>query len=73
MTRVVSILGGERELGKKIQKPIDFDPLIRKGMPQAALYHVKKNFDLSDETLASHYRCEPSYCCEKASCLAKTE
>jgi len=53
MTRVVSILGGERELGKKIQKPIDFDPLIRKGMPQAALYHVKKTFDLSDETLAS--------------------
>lgn len=53
MTRVVSILGGERELGKKIQKPIDFDPLIRKGMPQATLYHVKKTFDLSDETLAS--------------------
>ena len=53
MTRVVSILGGERELGKKIKKPIDFDQLIRKGMPQAALYHVKKTFDLSDETLAS--------------------
>jgi putative toxin-antitoxin system antitoxin component (TIGR02293 family) len=53
MTRVVSILGGERELGKKIQKPIDFDLLIRKGMPQAALYHVKRTFHLSDETLAS--------------------
>jgi putative toxin-antitoxin system antitoxin component (TIGR02293 family) len=53
MTRVASILGGERELGRKIQKPIDFDLLIRKGMPQAALYHVKKKFDISDETLAS--------------------
>jgi putative toxin-antitoxin system antitoxin component (TIGR02293 family) len=53
MTRVASILGGERELGRKIQKPIDFDSLIRKGMPQSALYHVKKKFDLSDETLAS--------------------
>ena len=53
MTRVVAILGGERELGKKIQKPIDFDPLIRKGMPQAALYHVKRTFGLSDETLAA--------------------
>ena len=53
MTRVASILGGERELGRKIQKSIDFDLLIRKGMPQAALYHVKKKFDISDETLAS--------------------
>ncbi len=53
MTKVISILGGERELGRKIQKPIDFDSLIRKGMPQAALYHVKKTFDLSDETLAA--------------------
>ena len=30
MTRVVSILGGEKELGKKIQNPIDFDSLIKK-------------------------------------------
>lgn len=52
MTRVVSILGGEKELGKKIQNPIDFDSLIRKGMPPAALYHVKKTFGLSDEALA---------------------
>ncbi|MGD0488024.1 MAG: antitoxin Xre/MbcA/ParS toxin-binding domain-containing protein [Syntrophorhabdales bacterium] len=52
MTKVVSILGGERELGQKIQKPIDFDKLIRKGMPWATLYHVKKTFDLPDEALA---------------------
>ena len=53
MTRVVSILGGEKELGRKIQNPIDFDSLIRKGMPPAALYHVKETFDLSDETMAN--------------------
>ncbi len=52
MTRVVSILGGERGLGRRIQKPVDFDPLIRKGMPWDALYHVKRVFNLSDETLA---------------------
>jgi putative toxin-antitoxin system antitoxin component (TIGR02293 family) len=52
MTKVVSILGGERELGQRIRKPIDFDALIKKGMPRAALYHVKKRFNLPDETLA---------------------
>jgi putative toxin-antitoxin system antitoxin component (TIGR02293 family) len=52
MTKVVSILGGERELGQRIRKPIDFDALIKKGMPRATLYYVKKRFDLPDETLA---------------------
>ena len=52
MTKVVSILGGERELGQRIRKPIDFDALIKKGMPWATLYHVKKRFDLPDEILA---------------------
>ncbi|OPY70736.1 MAG: hypothetical protein A4E57_00353 [Syntrophorhabdaceae bacterium PtaU1.Bin034] len=52
MTKVVSILGGEKELGQRIRKPVDFDALIKKGMPWAALYHVKKQFDLPDETLA---------------------
>jgi putative toxin-antitoxin system antitoxin component (TIGR02293 family) len=52
MTRAAAILGGEKELGQKIKNPIDFDALIRKGMPLRAMYHVKKEFNLSDEVLA---------------------
>jgi putative toxin-antitoxin system antitoxin component (TIGR02293 family) len=52
MTRAAVILGGEKELGQKIKNPIDFDALIRKGMPLRVMYHVKKEFNLSDEVLA---------------------
>lgn len=52
MTRVAAILGGERELGQKIRNPIDFDMLIRRGMPSRVMYHVKKEFNLPDEVLA---------------------
>jgi putative toxin-antitoxin system antitoxin component (TIGR02293 family) len=51
-TKVLSILGGEKELGQKIQTPIDFNALIRKGMPQTSLSHVKSVLHLSDGTLA---------------------
>ena len=52
MSKVVAILGGERELGQRIRKPVDFDDVIKKGMPWAALYHIKKTYDLPDEALA---------------------
>ena len=52
MTKAAAILGGEKELGKRIKNPIDFDALIRKGMPLRVMYHVKKQFNLSDEVLA---------------------
>ena len=52
MTRVKAILGGEKELGQRIRKPVDFDALIRKGIPSRAMYHVKKEFGLPDEILA---------------------
>jgi putative toxin-antitoxin system antitoxin component (TIGR02293 family) len=52
MGTVVSILGGEKELGQKIQNPIDFDALIKRGIPSRVMYHVKKEFNLTDEVLA---------------------
>jgi putative toxin-antitoxin system antitoxin component (TIGR02293 family) len=52
MSKVAAILGGERELGQRIRKPVDFDALIKKGMPWAALHHVKKAYDLPDEAIA---------------------
>jgi putative toxin-antitoxin system antitoxin component (TIGR02293 family) len=52
MTRATAILGGQKELGQKIKNPIDFDALIKKGMPLRVMYHVKKQFKLSDDTLA---------------------
>ena len=52
MGTVASILGGEKELGQKIQNPIDFDALIKKGIPSRVMYHVKKKFNLTDEVLA---------------------
>lgn len=52
MTRVTSILGGEKELGQRIEGPMDFDALIRKGMPSKVMHHVKKEFNLPDEVLA---------------------
>ena len=52
MGTVASILGGEKELGQKIQGPFDFDSLIKKGMPSGVIYYMKKEFNLTDETLA---------------------
>ena len=33
MITVISVLGGEKELGQKVERRIDFDALIRKGIP----------------------------------------
>ena len=52
MTKAAAILGGKKELGQSVKSPMDFDALIRKGMPLGAMYHVKKQFKLSDEVLA---------------------
>jgi putative toxin-antitoxin system antitoxin component (TIGR02293 family) len=52
MGTVASILGGEKELGQKIRNPIEFDALIKKGMPSRVMHHLKKEFNLTDEVLA---------------------
>jgi putative toxin-antitoxin system antitoxin component (TIGR02293 family) len=52
MGTVAAILGGEKELGQKIRNPVDFDALIKKGMPSRVMHHVKKEFNLTDEVLA---------------------
>jgi putative toxin-antitoxin system antitoxin component (TIGR02293 family) len=52
MSKVAAILGGERELGQRIRKPVDFDAIIKKGMPWGALYYVKKAYALPDEAIA---------------------
>ena len=52
MTTVAEILGGEKQLGQKIKNPIDFDAIIKKGMPSRVMHYVKKEFRLTDEVLA---------------------
>ena len=52
MTTVTSILGGEKELGQKVRRPIDFDGLIKTGIPSRVLSHIKAKFNLSDEVIA---------------------
>lgn len=52
MTTVMSILGGEKELGQKVRRPIDFDALIKRGMPSRVLSHIKEKFNLPDEVIA---------------------
>ena len=52
MTTVTSILGGEKELGQKVRRPIDFDSLIKTGIPSRVLSHIKAKFNLSDEVIA---------------------
>jgi putative toxin-antitoxin system antitoxin component (TIGR02293 family) len=52
MTTVISILGGEKELGQKVRRPMDFDALIKTGMPSGVLSHIKETFNLPDEVIA---------------------
>ncbi len=52
MTTVTAVLGGEKGLGQKISSRIDFDALIRKGIPWEVISHIKKAFNLQDEVIA---------------------
>lgn len=49
---VASILGGGKELGQKVRRRIDFDALIKKGLPSGVIFHIKKEFNLPDEVIA---------------------
>lgn len=53
MLSVISVLGGEKELGQKVKRRIDFDALIRKGIPWGVISHIKKEFNLPDEVIAT--------------------
>jgi len=52
MTTVTAVLGGEKELGQKVLRRIDFDALIKKGIPWGVISHIKKAFSLPDEVIA---------------------
>jgi len=52
MMTVTTILGGEKELGQKVKSRIDFDALIKKGMPLGVISHIKREFNLPDEVIA---------------------
>lgn len=52
MITVTAVLGGEKELGQKVKSRIDFDALIKKGIPLGVIFHIKKEFNLPDEVIA---------------------
>ncbi len=52
MTTVTSVLGGERKLGQKVTRRIDFDALIKKGLPWGVISYIKTAFNLPDEVIA---------------------
>ena len=52
MITVTAILGGEKELGQKTKSRIDFDALIKRGIPLGVLSHIKREFNLPDEVIA---------------------
>ncbi len=47
-----TVLGGEKELGQAIRRTIDFDALIKKGIPFGVISHIKKEFNLADDVIA---------------------
>lgn len=52
MTTVTAVLGGEKELGQKVERRIDFDALIKKGIPWGVISYIKNAFNLPDEVIA---------------------
>ncbi|NOZ69831.1 MAG: DUF2384 domain-containing protein [Deferribacteres bacterium] len=52
MATVTSVLGGKKELGLKVAGRIDFDGLIKKGLPWGVVSYIKKAFNLPDEVIA---------------------
>ena len=53
MTTVTAVLGGEKELGQKVKRRIDFDALIKKGIPWGVISYIKNAFNLPDEVIAN--------------------
>lgn len=49
---VASILGGRKVLGKPVSG-LDFADLVKQGLPQSALKHVKETLKLSDREVSS--------------------
>ena len=52
MISAVTVLGGEKELGQPVRRTLDFDSLIRKGIPFRVISHIKKELNLADEVIA---------------------
>jgi len=52
MISAATVLGGEKELGQVIRRTVDFDVLIRKGIPVSVISHIKKELHLADEVIA---------------------
>jgi len=52
MITITAVLGGEKELGQKVTRRIDFDALIKKGIPLGVIAHIKKELNLPDEVIA---------------------
>lgn len=52
MTTVTAVLGGEKELGQKVERRIDFDALIKKGLPWGVISYIKNAFNLPDDVIA---------------------
>lgn len=52
MISAAAVLGGEKELGQRVRRALDFDSLIRKGIPFSVISHVKKELNLADEVIA---------------------
>jgi putative toxin-antitoxin system antitoxin component (TIGR02293 family) len=50
---IVSVLGGYRSVGRQIRNTLDFDKLIREGIPSKASDHLKKTLNLTDDELAA--------------------
>ena len=51
-SQVQEVLGGPKVLGRKVASLVEFDHLIREGLPWASARHVKEALDLSDELFA---------------------
>jgi uncharacterized protein (DUF2384 family) len=51
--KIVSVLGGQTSLGRKVKSPLDLDKLIREGLPYKAGSHVRGLLDLPLAVFAS--------------------
>lgn len=52
MISAAAVLGGEKELGQAVRRAMDFDALIRKGIPFGVISHIKKDLNLADDVIA---------------------
>jgi len=52
MMSAAAVLGGERELGETVHRGMDFDALIRKGIPSSVISHIKRDLNLADDVIA---------------------